>query len=94
MKQNFPGDPGVKTALAMQGVWVQSPVGELRAHMQCGPKKKKKNLKKEKNEALLHITACIMDKPQKHSLSARSQSPALFSHLFEISRWQIYRVIN
>ena len=92
MKQNFPGDPGVKTALAMQGVWVQSPVGELRAHMRVV--QKKKNLKKEKNEAPLHITACITDKPQKHLLSARSQSPALRSHLFEISRWQIYRVIN
>ena len=38
MKQNFPGDPGVKTVLAMQGVWDQSPVGQLRAHMQCGEK--------------------------------------------------------
>lgn len=32
-----------------------------------------------------------MDKPQKHLLTiAKSQSPALHSHLFEISRWQIY----
>ena len=46
MKQNFPGDPGVKTAFAMQGVWVQSPVGELRAHIQCGAKKK--NLRKKR----------------------------------------------
>ena len=48
MKQNFPGDPGVKTALAMQRVWVQFPVGELRAQMQCGPKKKKKKFKERK----------------------------------------------
>lgn len=48
MKQNFPGDPGVKTPLAMQGVWVQSPVGQLRAHMQCGEKNKKTFLKERK----------------------------------------------
>lgn len=45
----LPGDPGVKTKFAMQGCGVQSPVGELRAHIQCGAKKKK-NFKKEKNE--------------------------------------------
>lgn len=89
MKQNFPGDPGVKTVLAMQGVWDQSPVGQLRAHMQCGEKNQKTFLKKEKNEALLHITARTMDKPQKHLLSTRSQSPALHSHLYKTSRWQI-----
>ena len=39
---DFPGGPMVKTLLSMQRTWVQSLVGELRSHMQCGAAKKKK----------------------------------------------------
>ena len=42
----------VKTALPLQGAWVQPLVGELRSHMPCSMvkklKKKKKERKKEK----------------------------------------------
>ena len=32
---DFPGGPVVKTAFPLQGVQVQSLVGELRSHMPC-----------------------------------------------------------
>ena len=41
---DFPGGPVVKTLLSMQRTWVQSLVGELRSHMQCGAAKKKKRM--------------------------------------------------
>ena len=34
------GDPVVKLCLPKQGVWVRSPVGELRSHMPCRQKTK------------------------------------------------------
>ena len=37
---NWPGGPVVKTALSMQGVWVQSLVRKLRSHMSYGVAKK------------------------------------------------------
>ena len=47
--QGFPGGPGVRTLLPMQGTWVQSLVWELRSHKSCGMANKyslKLNLKK------------------------------------------------
>ena len=40
--RDFPGGPGVKTALPLQGAQVQSLVGKLRSHMPCGVAQKKK----------------------------------------------------
>ena len=41
----FPGSPVVKTAVPMQGMWVQSPVRELSSSVPRGMVKKKKKLK-------------------------------------------------
>ena len=40
MHEDFPGGPLVKTALPMQGIWVQALVGEQIPHA-VGPKKKR-----------------------------------------------------
>ena len=39
--RGFLRGPVVKTALPLQGVWIQSLVEELRSHRPCGQKKKK-----------------------------------------------------
>ena len=50
-KSDFFGGPVVKTVLLMQGVQVQSLVGELRSHIaHAVAKKKKKKQRKEKLE--------------------------------------------
>ena len=48
MQRDFPGTPVVGTLLPLQGVWVQSLVGELRSHMLCGVAKKFKNKNKSR----------------------------------------------
>lgn len=49
-KQNLPrdfsGSPVFKTVLSLQGVWVQSLLGELRPHKLCGATKTQTNNKK------------------------------------------------
>ena len=47
-KSDFFGGPVVKTVLLMQGVQVQSLVGELRSHIAHAVAKKKKKTKKRK----------------------------------------------
>ena len=37
---DFLDDPVLKTSFPRQGVWVRSPVGELRSHMPCSQKNK------------------------------------------------------
>ena len=44
---DLPGGPVVKTALPVQGVWVQSLAGELKSHIPHSAAKKKK--KKDKD---------------------------------------------
>ena len=39
-RMDFSGDPTVKTVFLQQGVWVQSPAGELRSHMPWSADKK------------------------------------------------------
>ena len=39
---DFPGSPVVDSVLPLQGAWVQSLAGELKAHMPHGMAKKKK----------------------------------------------------
>ena len=41
---DFPGGPVVKTPRFLRGVWVQSPIGELRSHMAHGTAQKIKSL--------------------------------------------------
>ena len=47
--QDFPCSSVVKTVLPLQGPRVQPPVGELRSHMPCDQKKKKKERATIKN---------------------------------------------
>ena len=45
---DFPGSPVVKTTLPLQGMWVQSLMGNLKAFMQL-PGAEKKNFQKVRN---------------------------------------------
>ena len=40
--EDFPSNPVVKTVLPLQGMWVQSLVGELRSYMLCSTAKRLK----------------------------------------------------
>ena len=45
---DFPGSPGVKTSLSNAEVWGFDPRSDLRSHMHCGQKGKRKQYIKQK----------------------------------------------
>ena len=75
-QRDFPGDPVVKTCLAMQGVWIHSLVWELRSPVPCG----------QKNQNVKQKQYC--NKFNKELKENNGFSDDSHSHLKELTAWE------